>query len=168
MIDAVPLIMAMQQSGPYKVRYRPTNIRPTGSQDARLDLLILLLSQIARIFRYFSLCHQLRPNRCNHGRSATVAIGERRQCLAEPVAYWDLVGFASDIRSETAILSCGLRDQVEDEQHISWTFRYLRYALDKIWQRDDPRRHSQRCLFDMVKKIGLVEHSENLAQAIPL
>ncbi|WP_340318061.1 hypothetical protein [Rhizorhabdus argentea] len=168
MIDAVALIMAVQQSGAYKVRYRPAHIRPTGSQDARLDLLILLLSQIARIFRGVSVCHQLRPDRCNHGRAATVAIGQRRQCPAKPVAYRNLVGFASDIRSETAILSCRLRDQVEDEQHISRTFRYLRNALDKIWQRDGWRRHSLRGLLDMVKEVCLVEHSRNLAQAIPL
>lgn len=152
MIDAISLIMAMQQSRAYKVRYRAANIRPTGSQDARLDLLILLLSQIARIFRRVSLCHYLRPDPCNHGRTATIAIGQRRQCLAEPVAYRNLVGFTSDIRSETAILSCGLRNQVEDEQHIYGTFRYLRNALDKIWQRDDLRRHSQRCLHEMVKR----------------
>lgn len=169
MIDAVPLIMAMQQTSAYEVRYRSANVRPTGSQDARLNLLILLLSQFARIFQGVSLCHQLRADRFNHGCAATIAIGQRRQCLTEPVAYRNLVvGFASDIRSETAILSCCLRDQVEDEQHISGTFRYLRNALDKIRQRNGLRRHSQRGMLDTVEKIGLVEHSRNLTQAIPL
>ena len=82
MIDAVPLIMAMQQSSAYKVRYRPAYIRPTGSQNARLDLLILPLSQIARIFQSVSFYHHLQPDGYNHGRTATVAIGQRRQCLA--------------------------------------------------------------------------------------
>jgi hypothetical protein len=109
-IDTVALVMAMQQSSEYEVRYRPAVIRPSGSKDPCLNLLILLLSEIVRISRAVSLCRQLRPDRCNHGSTATVAIGQRCRCLAEPVAYRNLLGFASDIRSETATLSCRLCD----------------------------------------------------------
>jgi hypothetical protein len=168
MIDAVTLVMAMQQSSTHQVRYRSANICPAGSKDTRLNLLILLLSKIVFGFRGFRLCQQLRADRCNHSRTTTVAIGQRCQRLAEPVAYRNMVGFASDIRSKTAILSRGLRDQIEDQQHISRTFRHLRNALDKIWQRYDRRRDHQLSWFNMVKEIGLVEHTMNLAQAIPL
>ncbi|EIZ77290.1 hypothetical protein WSK_4130 [Novosphingobium sp. Rr 2-17] len=168
MVDAIPPIMSMQQSSAYEIRYRPANVCSTGSQDARSYFLLLLLSQIGRVFYGFSLCHEFRPDRCNHGRATTVPISQRRQCLAEPVTYRYLVGVATDIRSETTILSCGLRDQVEDEQHVSGTLRYLRNALDKIWQRNGQRWRSQRGLLDVVKEVGLMEHSRNLAQAIPL
>ncbi|KQM20755.1 hypothetical protein ASE49_15715 [Novosphingobium sp. Leaf2] len=78
MIDAIPLIMAMQQSSAHEIRYRPANVCPTGSKDARFYFLVLLLSQNDRIFCGVSVCHDFRPDRCNHGRSPTIAISQRR------------------------------------------------------------------------------------------
>lgn len=82
MINAISLIMPVQEPSPDKIRNYPADIAPARSQNTGLDLRIEPLFDVAGVSPPPCRSLQSRPNGVDHGATSAIALRQWRQCLA--------------------------------------------------------------------------------------
>lgn len=126
MVDAIALVMALEQSRAHEVRDCPAHIGPPGMQQPRTNLIghDLLCSRM--IGRQGPIALEVAPNLSDHRTPSAIAMRHRQQGPAQPVPDRNCAAIVLNIRTGTRGTTSRARDQVEYHEGVTRPGRHPR------------------------------------------
>lgn len=165
MVDPIALIVPAHEARTDEIRNGAAHVAASRAAHPLAHLIVNYTSDLLRVGRQIAISNQGRAHLLDDREPAWIALCHWHQGIAEPVAQGHTPIMIDDIRpGAPAIVPGNFGDEVEDHESIARTRRDVRDPLNQFRQIEwiDRRGPGE---MRKIKKVRLMEHSENLDEA---